>query len=541
MALLFNVIYATHANGTHHKLALDALNRLNVDQAEKWRRLFLKHAELYLQGSKAPDKEFKDFRNHVLHPGDEYWGGAPKKARSWYTNLVQALKEKNWSEAVWCAGVLSHYYTDPIHPFHTAQSDAESAIHRAVEWSISRSYNDLYYEGCESTGKVDVDIPTGDSWIEELVCNGADRSNRHYERLIAHYDINVGASDPPAGFDNVGRAVISELLIYATTGFARILDEAIKDANVEPPNVELTLATFLATLKIPLKWVLNKMDDAAEQAAVIATHDELMSTGRVDETLSDDDRAIRNMHAKEILEPRTKSRREARQRHFKRTPKTPQEPALSSLKPRERAPLPAPPPLAKSRTNYTNQSIIPDASNSNATFDTAAPQDTISSATTPKLHAVETNGTSKHTSKLRTYLNGNDELEQAPAIGPKTAARLATAGLLKVTDLLRANPEEIAAKVSQRHITAAAIKNWQDCARLVMEVPGLRGTNAQILAGAGFTTSASIAQADPTQVAAAVLRFAATNEGNRILRDGTPPDLEKITAWVESAHAARAA
>ena len=45
--------------------------------------------------------------------------------------------------------MLSHYYTDPIHPFHTAQTDAENAIHRACEWSINRSYDELAKLGRE--------------------------------------------------------------------------------------------------------------------------------------------------------------------------------------------------------------------------------------------------------------------------------------------------------------------------------------------------------------------------------------------------------
>ena len=52
MSLLFRLIYATHANGTHHKLALDALRHLTTPEAEGWRRVFLKHAELYMEGSK---------------------------------------------------------------------------------------------------------------------------------------------------------------------------------------------------------------------------------------------------------------------------------------------------------------------------------------------------------------------------------------------------------------------------------------------------------------------------------------------------------
>ena len=76
---------------------------------------------LYLEGSKDPDNKFKDFKNHVLHVRDNYWGGAPEKVQNWYQHLVSALTAQNWSEAVYAAGVLSHYYTDPIHPFHTGR------------------------------------------------------------------------------------------------------------------------------------------------------------------------------------------------------------------------------------------------------------------------------------------------------------------------------------------------------------------------------------------------------------------------------------
>ena len=66
MSLLFRIIYAAHAKGTHHKLALDALKQLTSPDAERWQRVFLKHAETFFAGSKAPDDQFKDFKNHVL-------------------------------------------------------------------------------------------------------------------------------------------------------------------------------------------------------------------------------------------------------------------------------------------------------------------------------------------------------------------------------------------------------------------------------------------------------------------------------------------
>jgi len=67
MTLLFHILYAAHTRNTHHKLALDALRRLACMDADLWQNLFLVHGKLYLEGSKAPDNEFKDFKNHVLH------------------------------------------------------------------------------------------------------------------------------------------------------------------------------------------------------------------------------------------------------------------------------------------------------------------------------------------------------------------------------------------------------------------------------------------------------------------------------------------
>ena len=112
MSLLFRIIYAAHANGTHHKLALDALNAMQGPNADAWRKVFLKHAGKFLEGSKAPDTTFKDFKNHVLHVGENYWGGAPEKVTEWYQTTVAALKAGQWEDAAYAAGVLSHYYTD---------------------------------------------------------------------------------------------------------------------------------------------------------------------------------------------------------------------------------------------------------------------------------------------------------------------------------------------------------------------------------------------------------------------------------------------
>lgn len=142
------------------------------------------------------------------------------------------------------------------------------------------------------------------------------------------------------------------------------------------------------------------------------------------------------------------------------------------------------------------------------------------------------------------YLSLDDDVVEAPSIGPKTARRLLRANVHTVCDLFAANPETVASKVGVRHITAKVVEDWQKQARLVCTIPWLRGTHAQLLVAAGFETLDAVSGADPAAVCAAVLRFAATREGQRLLRSGPPPQEDKIKSRVENsgqAEPARAA
>jgi hypothetical protein len=114
-------------------------------------------------------------------------------------------------------------------------------------------------------------------------------------------------------------------------------------------------------------------------------------------------------------------------------------------------------------------------------------------------------------------------------------------GLKTVGDLMDADPAALVEQLAVRHITAETIRNWQDQSQLVMAVPDLRGTHAQLIVGAGFRDAESLAGAESTDLCARVLAFATSADGQRVLRNGTPPDLEAITAWGASARLARAA
>jgi hypothetical protein len=132
----------------------------------------------------------------------------------------------------------------------------------------------------------------------------------------------------------------------------------------------------------------------------------------------------------------------------------------------------------------------------------------------------------------RFYLTLDDEIVRAPSIGPRTAGRLIPHGLERVRHLLNCVPQDVAMRVAARHITAQKIKTWQDQARLVCTVPWLRGTHAQLLVGAEFNTLERILRTDPALVCAGVFAFAATRDGQSVLRASPPPDEARIRSWI---------
>ena len=487
MDLTFRLIYAACCSGTHHKLAFDSLRYLKNERSERWRRLFLKHAEAFVEGSKAPDKVFKDFRNHVLHVGDNYWGGAPETACEWYDKFLAALHERRWRDAVYNAGVLSHYYTDPIQPLHTAQSQAENNIHRAFEWSISKSYETLRRLAEAEFGKTQVVVPDSFDWLKKMVQRGAEYAYPHYDMLVAQYDFDQGVQDPPSGLNEDSQRILAGLIIYASMGFARILDKGFAQSGIIPPAVNLTPQTVLAGLKIPVRWVVNKLADKNEKALVLQMYDEFQRTGTVEVNLPEDDRIVRDLHEKEVLAPK--------------------------------------PPGSLAKALYTIHAKMQKA---DGVF---AKNDEEKSPVTPENAKPEIKQRVSH----KVYLQGEDDVEKAPSIGKKTAARLMKADIKTVSDLLCVDPQMISDKVGMRYITKAVVKDWQDQARLVCTIPGLRGRDAQLLTGCDYRDIDFIAAANPDELLVKVKDYCQTSKGQRIIRSGSVPDMPQIAKWVHNA------
>ncbi|MEQ1647718.1 MAG: DUF4332 domain-containing protein [Hyphomicrobiaceae bacterium] len=138
-------------------------------------------------------------------------------------------------------------------------------------------------------------------------------------------------------------------------------------------------------------------------------------------------------------------------------------------------------------------------------------------------------------------LSADQDIVDAPSIGPKMAELFRAVGIDTVEDFLRAHPIALAARLEQKHIDAEQLEAWQDQARLVMSVPGLRGTHAQLLVGSGYRSLDAVAAADISKLCSDVLTFATSKPGQRILRDGAAPSVERVRAWAEAARSVKAA
>ena len=624
MNLLELVIIAHRCRSTHHYIAFDALQLLQGKDASDWKNLLLKHHTQLLKGAKAPDTTFKDFQNHVLHVEDGEWGGARDAAMKWYGKAVEALREKKWSKAAYALGVLTHYYADPIQPFHTAQSEEEGAIHRALEWSIAKS-RDTIKALIDLRGYPPVYAGTETGFVADMVLAGAKYSTPHYQTFIDHYDLHKGVANPPEGLDQTLLDILADLVSYATAGVAVLFERAFAEAGVKPQKVDLDLPGYFAALDIPIRKITKRMADASDRKTVEKMYAEFVETGKVVKTLPADDKEIRALHCKHILRQPLEwldmmpikpigtkhvplpEHPEPVKYQLKVVPvpvdgaeaselaqRTPTVAADTEVFDTPSTPDAAPEPEVEDTAPPVAEAAQPEpvaANDSEAVIETDAEPETVeevedavedlaqvaieavepepdtstggetASAAEAMLAELNATETSAETTEAPETIEQTepedetvDELEarrqnalsheapvvDAPSIGPKTASRLEKVDIFTIGDLLSADPEETAKALNVRYIKADTLIDWQDQTRLMVDAPGLRVLDSQILVGAGIRNAKDLAKASATKVLNAATSFLDTPQGARVLWGGdNNVDKTEVEQWIDLARAAR--
>lgn len=609
MNLLELVIIAHRCRSTHHFIAFDALQLLKGKDAGAWKSVLLKHHTDLLKGAKAPDKEFRDFQNHVLHVQEGEWGGARDAAMKWYGKAVEALREQKWSKAAYALGVLTHYYADPIQPFHTAQSEEEGPVHRAMEWSIAKS-RDPIKALIDQRGYPNVSAGTETGFVADMVLAGAKYSNPHYQTFIDHYDLHKGVANPPEGLDQTLLDILADLIAYATAGVAVLFERAFAESGVKPKQVDLDMAGYFAALDIPIRKITKRMADAKDRKTVEAMYKEFVETGKVVKTLPADDKKIRALHCKHILRkplewldampirpigtkhvPRTQTDLPVRyemkvvpvpvetkktEAFFPRTPTVTPDPEVFDED--EAAPVEAVEPTIDAASEAPTASVVipfektaevtpepepevePDERGPTASEAMLAEIDAAQADVDEAETDVEESATAETSEPEETQAEAENDAEgddadeapsanaltldspvvDAPSIGPKTAARLEKVDIYTIGDLLNADPEETAMALNVRYIKAETLTDWQDQTRLMVEAPGLRVLDSQILVGAGIRSAGDLADASATTVLKAATSFLDTPKGARVLWGGeNNVDKDEVEHWIDLAKAAQ--
>ncbi|MDG1874005.1 MAG: DUF4332 domain-containing protein [Mariniblastus sp.] len=479
----YDLICAHECRNTHHKLVMNSLRHLQCPLADQWRSIYERYFEYFLMGSKDPDTKFKDFRNHVLHVSDNYWGGPVKQADKWYAITVAHLKSENWKSAVYSSGVLSHYFMDPLMPLHTGQTEEEGVIHRACEWSVNKSFDQLISILEQGEGYPDVKLPTGTAWLKDSIHQGATIAHSHYDSFIDHYNPVLGSKDPPSGLDDHLRKITSRLLGQASVGFARVLERAIAAANANPTLMGTGWLSGFYRVTRPVSWVYRGYRQITGQRQVSRIASEFRRQGKVIQCLPRDEKLIRAQHADEILGV-----------DLEALDAQPLKPVGSKFVMENPGADQSPSRGRQAQSNQTGQSKTP--------------------STTYRLELSQL-------------------VEAAPSIGKKTAARLAAVGVTTVADLLDADSHSIAHRLDVRHIDGATVQQWQIQTALACRIPMIYGHDAQILEGCGFESPEEIASSEPAMILSLVHEFAKSKDAKFILRGGKAPDLAEVTNWVE--------
>ncbi len=342
--------------------------------------------------------------------------------------------------------------------------------------------------------------------------------------MIDHYDFAKGVKDPPAGLDQELKDTIAKLVGHAAVGLSRILDRAFAEAAVRPPRMGDDLEGFFLALEIPIQAVLKTLDNAASRREVEAQYEEYRRTGKVRTTLGDDDKAVRELHALEVL-------------------KTP----LSNLDakwPREigaKAGEGAPPRKTSAKTpaipraKQTRTIDLPPKTEPLAVAPAPMPEPKPVKQQTPR-ELPEGAPLAKREKTLPKFmLNEGAPVVQAPSIGPKTAKRLEAVGVRTIADLLALNAEDGEQQIDARHISAKVIRDWQAQALLACTVPGMKSREAQALVACGIQDGHDLAESDAAQLCEGVAQWGLSDEGQRAWGAAAAPTADDVATWIERA------
>ncbi len=257
MHTLHRILRRSHCRNTNQLFAIDALPLVQTPAGKRLARLLLRYPKQYLTGASDPDTRICDFQNQIIHVEDGYWGGGPRVASQWYNRLLQSIEQKQYAAAAQAAGILSHYFTDALQPLHTGETKREAIVHLPLERSFYRSYDIIRNRWIDNPLRAVFRLTDEPDWLRSAMLQGAQMAHQKFSLLVNSYRFDAGVDDAMAGFDELSRIALADLLGLSVTGWARIIERAGRDVEnrllCQLPTSSMSLPLVAATLRSPFE------------------------------------------------------------------------------------------------------------------------------------------------------------------------------------------------------------------------------------------------------------------------------------------------
>ncbi|NND97938.1 MAG: DUF4332 domain-containing protein [Pirellulaceae bacterium] len=516
MNALHSILRRTHCRSTHHLFAIDAIELVQTDAGKRLASWLLRYHHQYLAGATDPDRRMRDFQNHIIHVEDGYWGGAPRVAHQWYNRMQRRLMQGRFADAAQAAGILSHYFTDPMHPLHTGQTKREALVHRPLERSVYQSYDEIRQRWIDDDLRIVFQLGDGPDWLGTAMLHGARYAHQKFALLVNSYRFDEGIEDPPAGLDGPSRVALAELFGLAITGWARVIERAAADVESvmrHPlPMARYAQPTALALLRSPFRLWRAHAESKREQRKISALAHEYRSTGRLVEHLPaevDIKQRVIEVYKSEQLYRADRDRRAAAK--------------LARLQPQ--------PPENQDGQIPDAPTELQSATGTESTYQVDTPTHAAAgdAASGPTILPFATH------LPASTRLAGEHPIYSAPSISDVTANKLYGLGIRTVSEFVSADPSSVANRLHTYWIDREMIARWQVQSSLMCQIGALREVDVQLLSGAGFCTVNQIALSDARLIHSEVLRYALTSAGRRYSRGQAAVTIDAVKCWVDAA------
>jgi predicted flap endonuclease-1-like 5' DNA nuclease len=346
------------------------------------------------------------------------------------------------------------------------------------------------------------------------------------------------------------------------------LDRAIAEAAVKPPMTLPPIDTLGVQITAPLHKFAAGQEAGKEAAYVKRMHKEFKKTGKVSKTLPSDDKEVRALYAAEVLNvPVSKLDAEmpralgtAHGKALASAPKAaaPRAEVKAASAPQAEIAAPAEPKPKKEPKPKAEKAAAPAKEKPAAAPKAAKPPserkkkkeaETVYDPDSPFAVLRQNNTTAAPVAEdaaldapapipapppgVRLHLE--DHIVDAPAIGPKAAARFEAIGFKTVADLLEASPEDIAKSLRASHMTPPIIRDWQAQALLACTLPNVRSIDAQALVANNVRDADALVKQDAKKLLQQIEAFFNTPNGKQLARGGKPPTLDVVKSWIEAA------